>query len=110
MLVVGPNAQRGPSTTRLQLLREQNHGCGARTTLCLLLPPLPDRALAIASLSHLHPKGGGTPSHPSSYQQLQIRLAEPIKSTPIDYDWPRVLTFLTSQLRRVHRLAQNFHS
>lgn len=46
------------------------------TTQYLLLLPLPDRALAIALSSHLHPKGGGIPSHPSSYQQLQIQLAE----------------------------------
>ena len=45
------------------------------TTQCLPLPLLPDRALAIALLSRLHPKDGGTPSLLWSYQQLQIRLA-----------------------------------
>ena len=46
------------------------------TIQCLPLPLLPDRALAIASLSRLHPKDGGTPSLLSSYQQLQIRLVK----------------------------------
>ena len=46
------------------------------TTQCLPLPLLPNRALAIASLSRLHPKDGGKPFLLSSYQQLQIRLVK----------------------------------
>ena len=46
------------------------------TTQYLPLPLLPDRALAIAWLSRLHPKDDGIPSLPLSCQRLQIRLVE----------------------------------
>ena len=76
----------------------------------LLLLPLPDHALVVASLSHLHPKGDGKPSHPSSYQQLQIRLAQTLAHAHIWSQWHAILTLLTSQLRRVHCLAENLDS
>lgn len=81
-----------------------------RATQCPLLPPLPNRALVIASLSHLHPKDGGKPSHPSSYQQLQIRLAQTLAHARSLSQWHSILTLLTGQLRRIHRLAENLDS
>ena len=76
MLTIDPESSvspfaLSPSTPQRQAITDLQH-----TTQCLLLRPLRDRALVTASLFHLHPRDDGIPSHPSSFQRLQIQLVE----------------------------------